>query len=252
MKLRPDEEFARELLRDYLREQFGGEPVCEGNEEDPPDLVATLPSGVRWGVEVTQAYQQVSRPDEGKPVSSETVYVDLKRWADAVGKRTAGSRTRDYFLHLGAGALTLKENRPPLFDRDWKKESKEAILEHITAGRTSILKLPGLWLKPKGPGNRWTVAVSPGGVAHVGSATTLMLCRALLPKARMTPNWKGDFDQKWLLVLNNYPLADGVNEVRSIVGELAGAKPELRQLDGILWSGSPDPRLVEIPLQADT
>lgn len=248
MKLRPEEEFARELLCDYLREQFGGEPVCERNERDPPDLVATLPSGVRWGVEVTRAYQQVSRPDEDKPVSSETVYVDLKRWADAVGERTAGSRTRDYFLHLGAGALTLQENRPPLFDRDWKKESAQAILEHVTAGRTSILKRPGLWLKPKGPGNRWAVYVSPGGVAHVGSATVLMLERALLPKARMTANWNGNFNQKWLLVLNNYPLADDVGRVRLIIEKLARAKPELRQLDGIFWGGSPDPSLVAIPL----
>ena len=250
MQPRPEEELARTLLSVHLGKRFGGEPICERNENDPPDLVATLPSGLRLGVEVTQAFQQVSHFDHGAPRSSEALYIDLKRWADAVGDRTAPLRKFNYFLELGPGALALRQDRPRLFDPEWKKESEQAIHEHVTARRTSILKRPGLWLKPGDPGNCWIVAISPGGSAHIGSATTSMLRRAILPKAQMTQNWKVRVDQKWLLVLNNYPLAD-VDEVRSIARELAKAEPIVRELDGILWGETTDRILAEIPLGAD-
>ena len=246
MKLRPDEELARNLLCDYLEKRFGCKLAVDLNEMDPPDIVATISGNLRWGVEVTQAFQQVARFNQGEPRSSEATYADLNRWAARLGDRTKGSRRRDYFLYLGAGALALRQDRPRLFDQAWKRESEQAIWEHITTGRTSVLKCPGLWLKPMGSGNCWKVAISPGGSACICSATTSMLERAVLPKAQMVPDWKVDVEQKWLLVLNKYPLADDVDQASSIARALAEVKPELRHFDGILWSGMADPALVAI------
>ena len=241
-----DEEIACELLRDYLSQHFGGTPRCELTPEEPPDLLATLADGVRWGVEVTRAYQQVRLPGKEELGSSEALVVNLERWAAAVGCRTAGIRTRGYLLHLGPGVLALWGDTADLFNKKWKKDTEAEIRNYIVSGETKPLRLRGLTLRPRGAGNRWVFYVSPGGSAQIDSTTTSMLCQALSKKARMVPNWKGSFDQRWLLVLNNYPLADDTSEVKSTVEGLSRCDPELCRFDGILWSGKPDPSLVSI------
>ena len=242
-----DERFSLGLIRNYLRQRFGGESTCDVNCSDPPDLVATLPNGERWGVEVTRAYQQVKLPGKDKVASSEALYSDLKRWADAIGEKTVSLRAVGYSLFLGPGPLSLRDDKPPLFDQKWKEDSERAIYHHIESGNTNILRGPGLWFKPGEPGQRWTVGVSPGGSAPISSVTASMLCKTLLSKARMVPNWHGAFDHQWLLVLNFYPLANDISNVKSIVEELVRSNHELLQFNGILWYDRLRPDLVAIP-----
>ena len=241
-----DEEFACELLRHYLSMHFGGTSRCEPMTKDPPDLVATLVDGVRWGVEVTRAYQQVPLPGKEKLGSTEALMVNLECWAAGVGDRTAGLRSRRYVLRLGPSVLSLWGDTADLFDKKWKKEAEKAIRSHVASGETKPLKRRGLSLRAIGEGTGWKCYVSPGGSANIASTIDSMLSNALLPKARMVPNWKERFDQRWLLVLNNYPLADDINDVRSIVNGLARCDPEIRRFDGILWYGRPGSRLVSV------
>ena len=241
-----DEEFACELLRDYLLRNFDGTPRCEEAPKDPPDLVATLANGVRWGVEVTRAYQQVPLPGKAKLSSTEALVVDLECWAAGVGDRTAGLRSRRYVLHLGPGALSLRGDTADLFDKEWKKEAEEAIRNHIASGKTEPLNRPGLSLRAIGEGTGWKCYVSPGGSAQIESTIASILSKTLLKKARMVPDWKECVHERWLLVLNNYPLADDINEVSSIVKELARCDPEIRRFDGILWYGRPGSDLISI------
>ena len=243
-----DERFSLGLLRDHLKRHFGDGSNCDEISDDPPDLTATLPSGERWGVEVTRAYQEVKLPGKDEMASSEALYSNLKRWADSVGEKTAGMRELDYSLFLGPGSLALDPDKTPRFDKKWKIDSERKIFEHIESGNTNILRSPGLWFKPGEPGERWTVAVAPGGSAPISLVTTSMLRKTLVSKARMVPDWNGSFDQKWLLVLNFYPLADDISDVKAIIEELARSEHELLQFDGILWYDRPRRDLVEIPV----
>ena len=242
-----DERFSLGLLRNYLKQRFDTASTCDEISNDPPDLTAILPNGERWGVEVTRAYQEVKLPGKEKVASSEALCVDLERWADSIGERTAEMRVLGYSLFLGPGSLALDPDRTPRFDKKWKEDSERAIFEHIDSGNTNILRSPGLWFKPGEAGKRWTVAVSPGGSAPISLVTTSMLRKTLVSKASMVPDWNGSFDQKWLLVLNFYPLATDVSDVKSIVEGLFRSKRELLQFDGILWYDRLRPGLVEIP-----
>ncbi|MDE0103125.1 MAG: hypothetical protein OXN89_12160 [Bryobacterales bacterium] len=230
-----DEELASELLRDYLAKHFGGAPCCERATDDPPDLVATLATGVRWGVEVTRAYQQVPLPGKDELGSTEAVMANLTRWAEDLGVRTAGFRMRRYVLHLGPGVLSLTGETGDLFDTQWNKEAEARIRNHIESDLTSTLRGRGLWLKARGEGKGWACYVSPGGSAQIDFTIAQMLSHTLSKKAGMVRKWKGCFDQRWLLVLNHYPLADDDNEVRSIVQRLAQNDRSIWLFDGILW-----------------
>ena len=241
-----DEQFASELVRDYLSKHFGGTPRCELATEEPPDLVATLANGVRWGVEVTRAYQQVPLPGKERLGSTEALEANLECWAAQVGGRIAGLLKRRYVLDVGPGVLSLWGGTADLFDKKWKTEAEEAIRNHVASGTEKPLKRRGLTLRAIGEGRGWKAYVSPGGSAHTKSTTALSLGKALSKKAQMVPSWKGCFDQRWLLVLNNYPLAEDTSDVSSIVEELARCDPEMRRLDGILWYGRPSPDLVSI------
>ncbi len=126
-----DEHIASELLQDYLSRHFSGTPSCELTTKDPPDLVAVFANGVRWGVEVTRAYQHVRLPGKEKLGSTEALEANLERWAAEVGDRTTGIRRRRYVLHLGPGVLGLQGDTADLFDKKWKKEAEDAIRKGI-------------------------------------------------------------------------------------------------------------------------
>ena len=79
-----------------------------------------------------------------------------------------------------------------------------------------------------------------------------MLCKTLLSKARMVPDWNGTFDQEWLLVLNFYPLANDISDVKSIVEGLERSKHELHQFNGILWYDRRGSGLVAIPIPSSS
>ena len=138
-----DEQFACELLRDYLSKHFGGTPRCKLATKDPPDLVATFAHGVRWGVEVVRAYQRVPLPGKEELSSTEALEANLECWAAQVGDRIAGLLKRRYVLHLGPGVLSLWGDTADLFDKKWKMEAEKAIRNHVASGATKPLKRRG-------------------------------------------------------------------------------------------------------------
>ena len=84
------------------------------------------------------------------------------------------------------------------------------------------------------------------GVAELGSATETMLEVALVDKTTDLVAWRGSFIERWLLLLNCYPLANDPADVRRVVSELFSYNKHLCQFDGVYWSGYPDRRLVAI------
>lgn len=244
-----DECFALGLLCDYLRKRFGKAARCELNAKDPPDLIATLPDESQWGVEVTRVYQQVKPPGWKKAVPTAAIEARLTRFGNKVGKMTAPVRKRDYVLHLGPGPMILLNDNTPIFTAQWMREAEEALYDHIAADRTIRLKRPGMVLEPGAEGDRWKVYPSPGGSAHIDTATFNALRRALIPKAKAACHWKSSFAQQWLLLLNDYDHAD-TDDVKSFIEGLARSCPELRKIDGVLWRSRLEDSLIEIPIDS--
>lgn len=230
-----DELYACKLLRNHLAEQLGLEFACELNPNDPPDLIATLADGRRLGVEVVRGYQQVARFNTGERVPTVARGAILERFAMELERKTAGKRKLSYFLSLGPGAWESPDSRRRLFDDHWKKEAEESILNHIWSASADTLKLPGVWLKPGGSGNAWTIGVS-AGADNTACAVAALLATALSSKACKADTWKGDYVERWLLILSQYPLAQDPKEVRSIAIQLVQEHPEWARFEGILWS----------------
>ena len=244
---RADEKFALELLRKHLSEHGDSEYRCEVKANDPPDLIVIWENGDKWGVEVTQTHQHVASIDGSRIVSSEHVLVLLRRFAQELGRTTENIRKRDYFLGLGSDPLSLQQEMIPRFDRKWQKETEEAIRRHMLSEEGCILRLPGAWLKPGEPGNDWRFTASPG-VAEIPSTTEAMLWRAFRDKTEGLSRWNGDFDQRWLLLLNCYPLASDIDDMKEALREFADWWEESARFDGVFWSGYPDRTLIPISL----
>ena len=216
------------------------------NEDDPPDLVVTWENGEKWGVEVTRTYQQVPSFKGEEPVSSETITATLRKFAEKFGEKTADIRKCGYTLNLeGPGRFSSWKDPVPIKKR--LPEIEKAILRHIDSEESSILRAPGVWLKPGEPGKRWTITVN-SGVAEISSATNTMLWRALEDKTEDLPNWKGVFDKRWLLLLNYYHLVYDLVDVKNALRQLVRENQELAGFNGIFWSGYPDWTLTQISL----
>lgn len=237
VEVRADEKFALELLRNYLSEHGDSEFRCEINANDPPDLIVIWENGDRWGVEVTQTHQQIVSIDRSKVVSSASVEAALRSFGEELGKMTEQIRKRDYFLNLWPDSLRKKE------------ETKKAIWKHIASSEVAPLyTYEHVWLDSSNLGNRWTVGVSPG-VAEIPSTTEAMLWRAFRDKTDGLSRWNGDFDQRWLLLLNNYPLASDIDDMKEALRDFAGWSEESVRFNGVFWSGYSDMTLMPIVLQ---
>lgn len=256
----PDEKHACRLLTEYFATQGQFGVKCKQSSLDPPDLLVRWKDGSLWGVEVTRTYLQVAKPTptghSAKPrttpspklIASAELIEPLRTWGEALGQETTCIRKRDYTLFLGpppADSLGLSA-RPINFDKQWQKDAKKAIVEHLRNDETEILRCPGVWLKPGGPGDRWTVLVPPG-VKEIAVATCTMLERAVTGKAKDLPRWHGIFARRWLLLLNHYPLVSDVSEVETFLGKLLRTNPNCRGFDGIFWHGGVGSSLVAIP-----
>ena len=256
----PDEQYACRLLTEHFATRGLTGFRCEPSLLDPPDLAVKWDDGSHWGVEVTRTYLQVAklaptgdsaqrctRPAPTLIASAEFIE-PLRTFGEAIGQETARIRKRDYTLWLGpppADSLGLSA-RPIDFGKRWKKDARTAIVEHLRDDRAEPLKRPGMWLKPGGPGNRWTVAVQPG-VKEIALATGAMLERAVTDKVGALPRWNGTFAGRWLLLLNHYPLASDVSDVETAIGTLLWKNPACSGLDGIFWHGGVGSALVAIP-----
>ncbi len=239
--------FALELLREYLSEHVDPIFQCKVNANDPPDIIVTWESGDQWGVEVTQTHQLVASIDRTRVVSSAGVEAVLRRFAQELGRTTENIRKRDYFLGLGSAPLSLQQEMIHRYDRKWRKETEAAIRNHILSEEVSILRLSGAWLQPGEPGNGWRFTVSPG-VAEIPSTIESMLWRAFRDKTKGLSRWNGDFEQRWLLLLNCYDLASDIGDMKEALRDFAGWSEESFGFHGVFWSGYPDRTLIPISL----
>jgi hypothetical protein len=80
------------------------------------------------------------------------------------------------------------------------------------------------------------------------SATTAMIRWSLEDKVEDLIRWKGEFEQRWLLLLNCYPLAENTTELQDTLRRLGREIAGTHRLDGIFWSGFPNRTLTRIPL----
>ena len=60
--------------------------------------------------------------------------------------------------------------------------------------------------------------------------------------------WEDSFTERWLLLLNYYPLADNLAEVKDTLRQLVRGSQDLAGFNGIFWSGYPDWTLTQISL----
>lgn len=269
-----DEECASRLLAEHLAGSGRSGFTCIVNPCDPPDLLVAWDDGSQWGVEVTRTYLRVADPrslaarprvtgmsparrpaPSGDPspspgtVSSANIIEPLRAFAEQLGKATTRLRRRDYTLCLGPSPADSLSGQPTDFGKEWQADAESAIWKHIRNNRTDILKSPGLWLKPGGPGRRWTIAASPG-VHEINAAILGMLRPALAGKVEDLPRWKGHFTRRWLLLLNHYPLVSGASEVTTAVEQLIWSNADCRGFDGIFWNECSERSLVSIPVSA--
>ena len=143
----PDERFARRLLSDHLTMRGVSEFQCTVIEDDPPDLVVTWKNGAQWGVEVTRTYQRVASFDGEKSVSSEGIVAPLLNFAKRLGEKTTDIRKCGYTLSLeGPGRFSSWESQ--VSREKWEEKTEKAIRKHIISEDSSILRVPGVWLKP--------------------------------------------------------------------------------------------------------
>jgi len=87
-----------------------------------------------------------------------------------------------------------------------------------------------------------------GQVAEIDSAITGMLGRVLEEKTNDLLRWNGTFSQRWLLLLNCYPLAENAAEVEGTLRRLIRENTGPAGFDGIFWSGYPNRTLIPISL----
>ena len=244
-----DEEFSLRLLTEHLSRQGKSGFACNANSNDPPDLIVTWDDGAEWGVEVTRTYQQVVSPDGENAISSDGITEPLLQFGERLETKTTNIRKRNYVLGLRPDPADVLGERPMSFDTAWKRKAERAIRQHIEDDRTEVLESPGVWLRPGGPGSCWTVIASPG-VTEMSSAVHAMLERALGEKAKGLPRWKTHFSQRWLLLLNAFPLVHDLGEVQRTVMRLTRSNPSFCGFDGVFWSGYPDRSLYSIPIRS--
>ena len=162
---------------------------------------------------MTRAYQQVQQIGNRKIASFAAVIAYLRKFGEEIGRATEGVRRRNYTLYLGTtGSLGSWKGSVPA--REWRQESEERIRRHILCDESGILLLcdesgilrfPGGDLRPGEPGKRWSFMIG-GPATELTSTITAILSHALTDKAKRLGHWKEQFEQRWLLILNCYPL----------------------------------------------
>lgn|GEM_PF-937674 len=272
-----DEAVACRLLGDWLAGQGISDFRCEIAAKDPPDLILSFDDGERWGIEVTRTYQQVRRPGADVAESWRSIGEDLWKLGENIGKATKGMRRHSYTLHLQAPGLgsTWGRSQPRRLRRSiheiadlvlrllarqapkqeqtkawnaWKRDIKAEVTAHVASGADGRLNFPGGNLQSGGPGDSWRVSVAAPAV-ELSSALRATLRRAVVDKAADLHEWKKQFTQRWLLLLNCYPLADRRVEMEEAVRRIAREDANVARFDGILWSGADDRRLVRMSLR---
>ena len=241
-----DEGFALKHLKAHLEAHDERWSLCEKSDTDPPDLVITWEGGEKWGVEVTRTHQQVEQIGTQRTVSSEDVNASLQKFGDELGEKFKPILRQNYLLALGGpGPFSSWRTSTPF--KQWKKETENRIRKHIESNTRGVLRFCGGTLRPSEQKKPWAVIIEYPAT-EMASATTAMLRQALEDKARDLPRWIGDFTQRWLLLLNCYPLVECPPELEDTLRRLGRELDDAHRPDGVFWSGYPDRTLVRIRL----
>lgn len=243
MSATKDESLARDLLCNFYSEHEIQPCSIQLVENDPPDLLIQWPLNVNWGVEVTRLYHAAPTiGNEGRWDTSEAIYRALERLGEEIEFKTRPIRDRGYTLSLHGPSPLFSSSHPSrsLTFKEWKKKTTDAICEHIEHGTAGILKGFGFSLKPGEPGNRWTVSVSTGS-HDVELALNEGLYRVFQNKEGSLDRWTVKCTQRWLLILNCYPIADDADAAAYICRHLDASTAQ--GFDGVFWSGFPNREL---------
>ena len=243
---RSDERFAAELLRQHFANS-GRSAQIELNSRNDflPDLWICHSGGQVWGVEVVRMYPTVdSVGGRNAVVSSEGLNRELKKLGEAIGEETLDIRKRDYWLTLrGPSSLTSPAagSAHRSSQQRWAKMVKRSVRGHIQQDLTGALRGRGFTLCPKGIGKSWRVITSAG--SHPIAPLLDGAVRAIFQKkAADLPRWQAP--QRWLFVLNCFPLWDDQDATERIAQLLA--EQEGLGFDGAFWSGYPDRRPIAV------
>ncbi len=241
-----DENFARDLLLDYLKCQGYSGFSCEIASPDPPDLVILLSCGEKWGIEVTRVYQQVQNFKKGgsntgsRIVPSATINAFLRRFAETLGKETENYRRCGYRIYLeGPGPFSTWKTSSEQILQEWSRVTKSGILEFIKSGRSGVHRFPGGNIKATCPGTGWRIMIG-GSVTELDSAARAALRQALTSKAHDLFRWNKIYSKKYLMFLNSYPLANNIEAIENNLRRIIRDNPEYAGFDGVFWSGYPD------------
>lgn len=220
------------------------------NPNDPPDLIVTGTHGVRWGVEVTRSYPQVSSFCGKKLVSSEQMHATLRIFGEQIKEKTKPlryPRKRSYALILQSPG-PFSSLKIPVPWKEWTKGITKAICEHIVTNTNSPLRAAGAWLQPREPGNDFRIYTNAGGPQNIDVAAEEMLRQVLDAKSNALSRWNGGVSERWLLILNGYPCANDCDQVQATVNRLVPEHPGGAGLNGIFWCARSDPALIRFPL----
>lgn len=203
--------------------------------EDPPDLKVIVEGGAVWGVEVVRCYQSV--PMIGKRTSSfssDGLIARLEKFGSKIGTEISNFRKRPYVLFLqgdGIGSSWIPAARSHTLGQ-WERQTREQIVSHVRANLGGVLRGAGFELREGG--KDWSVVTSPGVSAVVATLETAIR-RAFHDKLGDIEKWSIDCTQRWLFILNGYPLAED-DEAREIVGALLSEQGS--GFDGVFWHGA--------------
>ena len=242
-----DEDRALRMLSKHLQKPGQSGFTCLRNSDEPPDLLIRWTNGHSWGVEVTRTYLRLPGHKRPATVSSMDVTEPLSTFGNKLGESTKGIRKRNYTLDLGPSTPDSLNLRPMKCDKRWKKDTEEAIQKHIRNDSTERLRRPGVWLKPGGRGNRWTVITHPG-VQDINAAAATMIRHALRKKVEDLPRWNEKLVDRWLLLLNHYPLVPDASEIATTIARLIRNNADCTGFDGIFWNSGFDESLVSMPV----
>jgi hypothetical protein len=245
--MKRDEEIARHLLQEHLR-VLRADPVDVAlNPTDPPDLIVTLTNGDRWGVEVTRSYQQVERMGMDKRVSVPTTTEFMRLRAEELDRDSRDIRKRDYVISLqGPGVFSTWD--PKDTASSWWKRTRPKLVKHIESGSSDKLRLPGVSLRPKGPGNVWSILLEHP-IAELTPTIWEMVDTVVGTKGAALERWGGNYTSRRLLVLNAYVLADDATAIEAAVRDAIKSRAPEYRFDAVYWSGCRDREIMEIRLR---
>ena len=214
-----DEDFARGLLEEYLLRHHDQSASCRFSDLDPPDLVCHV-DGSSWAVEVTQLHQRFE--DSGTAIPHMSRTARLRRFARKLEANLQSDIRMRYTLYL-EGPLSIADWPA------WKRTTTDAVRAYVQSGQTDRIRLSGterIWAFPGEAkissmmGVPFDAKTKNGAINQdIAANISEMIWHALNDKAQKLTNVAG-FDLVALVLINAYPLADDISDVRSCLGKI--------------------------------